>query len=124
MTEPDRNIARIVAAQKKPVWLYYFSYEAPAARTAAVRGAAHGAEIAYVFQQRSPSGEDLATGQSMTAYWAAFAKYGDPGAAGGPQWDRYNAANDNLLEFSNTGPRVTTKLNEAQLNFTEQQPHT
>lgn len=125
MTEPDRNIARIVAAQKKPVWLYYFSYEQPDARNAAIRGAAHGAEIGYVFGSTAGlAGENLATSQSMTAYWAAFAKYGDPGAAGGPQWDRYNAANDNLLEFSNTGPKVTTKLLDAQLNFVEQQPHT
>jgi len=126
MTEPNRNVARLQTRQGKPIWLYYFSYEAPPARIAAgVRGARHAADIPYVFNSnRGYAGEDLATAQTMNAYWASFAKYLNPGAAGGPQWDKYNVANDNLLEFSNSGPRVTTKMQDALLNFTESQPHT
>ena len=124
MTEPNRNVARLQTRQGKPIWIYYYSSEAPAARIAAgVRGARHAADIPYVFNSnRSYAGEDLATAQSMNAYWASFAKYLNPGAAGGPQWDKYNVANDNLLEFGNTGPLVATKLQDALLNFAETQP--
>lgn len=125
MTEPNRNIARLASRKGTPVYLFYFSYEAPAARVGTgLRGATHTAEIPYVFVQRNPTGENLSTAQSMSAYWLSFAKYGDPGAAGGPRWEKYDAARDNLLEFGNTGPKVTTKLLDAQLNFVERQPHT
>jgi len=46
----------------------------------------------------------------MSAYWADFAKRGDPNGDpkrhGRPVWPRYTAAKDELLDFTNKGPVV------------------
>ncbi|MDB5453106.1 MAG: carboxylesterase type [Caulobacteraceae bacterium] len=121
ITEPDRNLARKHTANGAPTWNYYFSYLTPAQRATSL-GAGHVAEIKYVFngpgQNTLP--EDWATGASMNAYWAAFAKYGDPGAAGGPAWPKYDPSKEAVLEFSNEGPRVRAHLLKAQLDYVEQ----
>jgi para-nitrobenzyl esterase len=121
MTEPDRNIARKHTKNGAPTWNYYFSYLTPAQRGKAL-GAGHVAEIKYVFngpgQNTSP--EDWATGQEMNAYWAAFAKYGDPGAAGGVKWPKYDPASEVFLEFANDGPHVREHLLKDRLDYVEQ----
>jgi para-nitrobenzyl esterase len=48
VTGPDRFLAREMAATGAPVFLYHFSY-VPAAQRGSVPGAAHSAELAYVF---------------------------------------------------------------------------
>ena len=120
MTEPDRNLARIHARTGQPVYRYYFSYVTPARRATAL-GAAHVEEIPYVFNvlPANATPQDHATGQAMNAYWAAFAKYGNPGAAGGVLWPKYDPARDNVLEFSNNGPVVRERFQQAQSDYVE-----
>ncbi len=123
MTEPNRNLARVYTRAGKPVYLYYFSFEAPGARTQAIRGARHAADIPYAFNSnRAYAGEELSTAQAMNAYWAAFAKYGNPGAAGGVAWPKYNVAADTIMEFGNDGVHTTSKMLDAQLNYFDSNP--
>jgi para-nitrobenzyl esterase len=119
--EPDRNLARKHTKNGAPTWVYYFSYLTPAERATSL-GARHVAEIKYVFngpgQNTLP--EDWATAASMNAYWAAFAKYGDPGAAGGPAWARFDEAREAAIEFANDGPHLREHLMKARLDYVEQ----
>ena len=121
MTEPDRNLARQHVKAGQPVWVYHFSYVAPPQRATAL-GARHVDEIKYVFngpgQNTHP--EDWATGQSMNAYWAAFAKYGDPGAAGGPRWPKFDRTTEAVLEFGVDGVHVREQFQKAKLDYVEQ----
>jgi para-nitrobenzyl esterase len=115
ITEPDRYLARQMARQGVPAFVYHFSY-VPAAARATSFGAAHGSEVPYVFgtlpqQAFSYGGRDIPAAtpddqkvsDAMHAYWVAFAKTGDPGSAGGPAWPRYTEAGDALLEFGAAG---------------------
>jgi para-nitrobenzyl esterase len=132
ITEPDRLLARDMAAQGLPAYVYHFSY-VPAAARAASFGAAHGAEVGYVFQNLpdhpirlgaytipAATSDDQKVETEMHAYWVQFAKSGDPGTAGGPAWPRYNAADDELLEFGADGVAVRPHFDAARLDLIEQ----
>lgn len=114
---PARFIAT-KSADGKPSWLYFFSYVDTQRRTPDSPGAAHAAEIAYVFggQMRAPgapppaansalanppppSEEDKAMAVLMHSCWVAFAKTGEPKCASGPDWPKYDAKTDQLMEF-------------------------
>ena len=123
MTEPNRAAARAHVKNGAPTFVYYFSYLTPAQRATAF-GAAHLAEVQYVFGNVAPGrGGDIdyqgiSTGQEINAYWAAFAKYGNPGAAAGPAWARWDDKAETSLEFSNNGPRVLQHHQQARLDWT------
>nr|WP_308238425.1 carboxylesterase family protein [Phenylobacterium sp. J367] len=120
VTEPDRNVARLQSKAGQPVYLYHFSYVTPAEREKSL-GAAHAAEIKYVFggaaQKFAP--EDVAISKAMNAYWAAFAKTGNPGSAGGPAWPRF-APKETAIEFANDGVHVRDQHQKARLDWVEQ----
>ena len=119
--EPNRNALRLhVKNTGLPVYAYYFSYLPPAQR-ATSPGAAHGSELNYVFNSLKPgaSPEDYATAEAMNAYWAAFAKYGDPGAAGGPAWPIWTPEKETYIEFSASGPLIENHLQSAGVDWAE-----
>jgi para-nitrobenzyl esterase len=135
ITEPDRLLARDMARQGLPVWVYHFSYVATLLRQTSF-GASHGSEIPYVFDTlrdqpisfggreipaATPDDHKIAT--AMHAYWVAFAKTGDPGSAGGPAWPRYTLAGDPLLEFGADGIGVRTDFEKARLDLLEADQH-
>ena len=109
---PARFIAS-KSADGKPSWLYFFSYVATDHRTPDSMGAAHAAEIPYVFGGQArpvvvpsvtatvapPSEEDKAMAALMHSCWVAFAKLGEPKCASGPAWPAYTPATDQLMEF-------------------------
>lgn len=129
--------ARYIAARSadgKPSWLYFFSYVATERRTPDSMGAAHAAEIPYVFggQMRpadappaaagsalaappAPSEEDKAMAALMHSCWVAFAKTGAPTCASGPAWPAYTPANDQLMEFGSPSG-VRTGFRKAELD--------
>ncbi|WP_374468749.1 carboxylesterase/lipase family protein [Phenylobacterium sp.] len=119
ITEPDRNLARLHAKAGAPVWLYHFSYVTPAERATSL-GAAHTAEIKYVFggakQKFAP--EDVPLSKAMNAYWAAFARKGDPGHAGGTSWPRF-APKETTLEFGDEGVQVRERHLAGRLDWVE-----
>jgi para-nitrobenzyl esterase len=67
-------------------------------------GAAHAAEIVYVFnnldtQKRPWQAWDRTLADMMSSYWVNFAKTGDPNGNGLPNWPAYDAGKDLLMHF-------------------------
>lgn len=92
-------------ARLAPTYLYYFSY-VDTARRGKIPGAAHAAEIPYVFNMPMGalaitkfSDEDTKVAAAMSAAWVAFAKTGKPQHADIPRWPAYKATTDQYLEF-------------------------
>ena len=130
MVEPARLITRLSSAQCSPTYEYRFSYVAESMRKD-WPGAPHATEIPFVFETLGArygdktSSSDRATADAALSYWVAFAKTGNPGNAGGPMWPRYSAAADEILEFTNTGPRAYADPRSTRLDLieaTHQQP--
>ena len=76
-------------------YLYYFTRRPPA--DAPIPGAAHDAELYYVFHNlrlfRQQWAEwDRRLEDALSSYWVNFAKTGDPNAAGLPVWPAYTTA--------------------------------
>ena len=121
ITEPDRAIARLHAAHGQPTWLYYFSYVPAAEKARKPFGAAHTDEVRFVFGQPRAkfAAEDLPLSDAMNAYWAAFAKTGAPGSAGGPAWPKFDAAKEGQMEFGAAGPKVQQHFLKPWRDFVE-----
>ncbi len=110
MVEPARFIARAVAAVGQPAYVYRFSYVAESMRDR-WPGAPHATEIPFVFDTVAAKyGKDLtpadeAVAQAANAYWAAFAKTGDPNGDARPAWPACDAGCDAILDFTAAGPK-------------------
>jgi para-nitrobenzyl esterase len=122
---PARWIAA-AASPKMPVFLYHFSYVASALR-GTMPGAAHGSEIAYVFETLDklhagfvPSTEDLGMARLMHGYWIGFAKSGVPRVDGGPAWPSYRSDTDQLLELDDP-PMVRAGFRRAEYDVLERE---
>lgn len=109
ITEPDRNTARLHTKAGQPVYLYYFSHVATAAKDKKPFGAGHTDEIRYVFGAPTAPAKfdatDQALSDAMHRYWASFAKSGNPGA-GWPKFD----AKGSQVEFGDDGVKVREQL--------------
>jgi para-nitrobenzyl esterase len=116
--EPDRWLARAHVKNGQTVYRYFFSYVPPAQREGP--GLSHGGEIGYVFGRSVANPEDAATSTAANAYWAAFAKTGNPGSAGGPAWPKYDLTTETVLEFGVDGVHTRTQFNNARLDWMEQ----
>jgi para-nitrobenzyl esterase len=106
--EPARYLAGQHAAHGQSTYLYRFDVVSVSRRDR-LKGTTHAQERQYVFDTLHtspyPTDEnDKAQAQFVGAYWAAFAKTGDPNTAGSPAWPKYSSAKDELLEFTNSGP--------------------
>jgi para-nitrobenzyl esterase len=99
----DEAASAMTAAGHEAVWAYRFDWDEGGTMAfmdmSRILGAAHAMEIPFVFNHfeffgrldsalfnagNAPGREALAA--SMGAYWAQFARSGDPGAAGGADW--------------------------------------
>ena len=110
ITEPDRAIARLHTRNGAPAWIYDFSYVPAAEQARKPYGAAHTDEVRFVFGQPRArfAPADLPLSDAMNAYWTAFAKTGKPGAAGGPEWPRWDDRREAQLEFGGAGRRCAS----------------
>ncbi|PHQ34868.1 carboxylesterase/lipase family protein [Rhodopirellula bahusiensis] len=88
--QPARQFARAMDNQGSDVWMYHF--------TKPVRGwmgAAHAAEIGYVFGKlENPILEDAKLSDAFMNYWVQFAKAGNPNLEGLPEWPAYITDSD------------------------------
>lgn len=72
-------------------------------------GASHASEIAYVFDNLEERNDitftekDKEVGKIMNAYWANFAKTGNPNGKGLPNWPVYDNNKNEVFEFTSDG---------------------
>jgi para-nitrobenzyl esterase len=95
--------ARLFAERGEPTYVYRFTRLAPGSDPIKV-GAFHSAELAYVFGtqasiKRPWSDRDRALSQQMQHYWTNFAKTGNPNGEGLPEWPRFAAAGQEVMEL-------------------------
>jgi para-nitrobenzyl esterase len=112
VTEPDRAIMRLHTSHGVPGWTYYFSYVPPTQKAKRPYGAIHTDELRFVFvsPRRTFAPEDVPLANAMNAYWAAFARSGDPGKAGGVPWPRWANDAEGQIEFGAEGPSTRWHL--------------
>ncbi|MCZ7644283.1 MAG: carboxylesterase family protein [Planctomycetota bacterium] len=100
-----RRLARLLDAQKSPVWYYHFTRAAPLAVQTGM-GATHGAEVYYVFksipEKFKVEAADYALAETMHAAWLRFARAGDPNGGTLPAWPVYSKDTDTHLEWGDT----------------------
>lgn len=123
MIEPARFVAQTLSSQGNPVWEYRFAYVAESMRSQ-WPGAPHATEIPFVFDtvkakygaDLKPEDEQIA--QQTNAYWANFAKTGDPNGPGLPKWTAYTTADDVML-IQSGGPIAEPDPWKTRLDLTE-----
>jgi para-nitrobenzyl esterase len=122
--EPARKVARTLSSQGVPVYAYRFSYVADSQRKD-WWGAPHATEIPFVFDTvdarygAALTPADAAAAKAAHAAWIAFAKTGTPNAPGLPTWPAYQAASDQILDFSQAGPVAGPDPLKARLDLVE-----
>jgi len=91
---------------KGKVYVYYFNHRPPYPDQPQFKdwGAAHGAEISYVFgnftSAMPPADADKALSEQVSAYWTNFAKTGDPNGGGLPSWPAFTDANQQAMNLN------------------------
>ena len=127
MDEPARFVARNFTSRGAPTYLYRFSYVAQSVQNT-VSGAVHAAEVPYVFDTlasqygNAVTSQDEQVAQRMNAYWAAFAKTGNPSDAGVTNWPVYSIALDNQIEFTAAGTVQVDQPNPVKAQIDLVQP--
>jgi para-nitrobenzyl esterase len=106
--EPTRFSARVFATEGLPVYEFRFSYFAQSLH-GNWTGAHHASEVPYVFNTLGAvrgvdvKPQDEKVEAMMIEYWTNFIKTGDPNGPGLPQWPRYSAKEDVLMNFMQSG---------------------
>ncbi|HEX7821628.1 MAG TPA: carboxylesterase family protein [Sphingobium sp.] len=132
-TEPVRFQARARSKAERPTWVYRFDQTRTRAKThsAYCRGAAHAAELPYVFgtldmpepfadvQASPPTAADLAISRLMIDYWVAFARTGTPNARGLPEWPEYRSGKEPVLTFGDGRATLHHQQRKKQLDWIE-----
>jgi para-nitrobenzyl esterase len=124
MHEPARFVARSMTETGQPAWLYRFSYanEAAGNRDA---GAAHGDDVAYLFDNAelrygaTTTDADRATGDTFAGYLANFVKTGDPNGGELPDWPPFDPARFELMNFGLEGPAFGADPRAARVELVE-----
>jgi len=110
--EPARFTARAFVASGEPAYIYHFGYVPPAMQGRARYGAGHGSEVGYVFDNLTggrggtPTPQEQKVARMMNAYWANFAKTGNPNGEGLPEWPVYNLQKEEILDIQSDGEFV------------------
>jgi para-nitrobenzyl esterase len=124
---PARWTAKMTASGQ-PTYLYLWTYVRAPDR-GKVRGAAHGSDLSYAFDSWAKSypqlqltEEDKAATRLIHSCWISFAKTGKPQCDGAPEWPRYTAQGDQLMELG-LNPKVLTGYRKAQLDAQENAMH-
>ncbi len=91
--QPAREFARAMDRQHTPVWMYHFTKP-----VWGWTGAAHAAEIQYVFGNlEEPKLGDAELSAAFMDYWVQFAKTGNPNVEGQTNWASFTIEKDQHL---------------------------
>lgn len=91
--QPAREFARAMNRQDSPVWMYHFTKP-----VWGWMGAAHAAEIGYVFGNlEKPKVDDAKLSEAFMDYWVQFATTGNPNLSGQAEWPAYTTDGDQHL---------------------------
>jgi para-nitrobenzyl esterase len=120
---PNRSYARLISRhQEEPVrrFLFAHAFDSGPARS---MGAGHGADLFYAWRifpvpWWTPSARELALSDTMTDYFARFARAGDPNGEGAPPWLPYEVASDSYLIFD-TPVGTGTGMRQSQCDLLE-----
>lgn len=87
---------------RRPAFTYYWTQRPPGPDRDR-RGAYHGSEIPYVFDNlavvsRPWADADRHAADIMSSYWANFAATGDPNGPGLPEWPAYDAGTATVMQ--------------------------
>jgi para-nitrobenzyl esterase len=92
---------------KSKVYLYYFTYRPPYPDAPQYKdwGAAHGAELSYVFGNFTnpvmlATVADRKISEEVSSYWVNFAKTGDPNGKGLPHWPAFTHTNAQVMNLA------------------------
>jgi len=92
ITQAERKVAQ----GKAPVYMYLFTWETPV--EGGKRHSPHTVELPFVFNNVLEQPEEVGNGpdlqplaEKVSGAWTAFARTGNPGAAGAPKWLPYTA---------------------------------
>ncbi len=117
-----RTWARMMANGDSSAYLYYFT-RVPQIPNKEFYGAFHAAEILYAFdnlgtRDRVYDDVDHKLADTMSSYWANFAKTGDPNGDGLAEWTPYTVETECYMELGDE-PAQGQGLRKAQLDFHE-----
>jgi para-nitrobenzyl esterase len=111
--EPARFTATAFAKKGVPAYVYVFSYVPDSLKNQMQFGAAHGSEIAYVFNNletrrgvNTANSIDQKVAETMNAYWSNFAKTGNPNGQGLPEWSVFKPKKQQVLDIQSDGKAV------------------
>ncbi len=107
--------ARLQSETGKSKVFYYYFDQHPEYAAGSPRfgyGSPHGQEVAYVFMHLDATNpqttkSDLDISEAMGTYWTNFARYGQPGGQGVPDWPAFSDINPVVMYFGptpHTGP--------------------
>ncbi len=125
--EPARYLARF-HSRTAPTWNYVFNYT-PESKRGEKSGPSHGDDMPYIFGTiRNPASSgfeptemDYKISDAELTYWTNFAKNSDPGTAAGVTWPRFRTPTaENVMVFTNDGPKVDSNFSKARLDLAEQ----
>jgi para-nitrobenzyl esterase len=108
---------------KSKAYLYYFTRQPPP--DAPVKGAAHDAELYYVFHNlklydQQWAAWDRKLEETVSSYWVNFASQGDPNGAGLPQWTAFSEEQkDKVMVLGDTVETGASRLEKANVDLFE-----
>ncbi len=110
------HLVRSMEQAQTKAWTYYFDYVRGRGRNS--RGAGHGSEVTFVFDNLILPGEaDRAMSRTMQGHWIQFAKTGNPNGPGLPEWPSYSAANPTTLVYGQDSIKPTRDLHTARFDL-------
>jgi para-nitrobenzyl esterase len=122
ITETERK-----AAQKAPVYSYYFTWKSPV-RDGKLK-AFHTLEIPFVLENVDNAKSMTGTGEDryplqekMSGAWAAFARSGNPNHKGLPNWPAFNTTQRATMVFDNESRVVNDPHGEERMALAALRP--
>jgi para-nitrobenzyl esterase len=110
------RLARAIAAQQQPVYLYYFTYKGRG--NFGPLGAFHSEELMFLadnyWKSWVPDVDDEHLADIMSDYWTQFAKTGNPNRSNLPKWPQYVTEGELCLEL---GRVVKTRQTPSRVGY-------